>query len=58
MLSILSSTIAFFVAAFFIRRQLESMDVPKGMTRNALIFSLALAVSYGVALIVDWAASH
>ena len=58
MLSILSSTIAFLVAAFFIKRQLENMDVPKGMTRNALIFSLALAVAYGVALIVDWAAAH
>jgi len=53
MLALTLSTIAFFVAAYLIKRKLEDMDIPPGMTRKMLIFSLALAVSYGVALLVD-----
>jgi hypothetical protein len=53
MLALVVSTIAFFVAAFFIKRRLEEMDIPAGLTRNALVFSLSLALSYVVALIVD-----
>ena len=53
MLSIVLSTIAFFVASFYLKRYLEDMGIPKGMTRGALVFSLALLVSYLVALIAD-----
>ncbi|HSN41708.1 MAG TPA: hypothetical protein VLT92_16140 [Burkholderiales bacterium] len=53
MLSIVVSTIAYFAASYFIKRYLDDMDIPRGMTRSALIFSLALAVAYGVAAIVD-----
>jgi hypothetical protein len=53
MTSIILSTLAFFAASFFFKRRLEAMDIPPGMTRKILIFSLALAVSYGVALVVD-----
>jgi hypothetical protein len=53
MLALVVSTIAFFVAAFFIKRRLEEMDIPAGLTRNALVFSLSLALSYIVALVVD-----
>ena len=53
MLSLVLSTIAFFVAAFFIKRWLDEMDIPKTMTRNIVIFVAAAAVSYGVAFIVD-----
>ena len=53
MLALVVSTIAFFVAAFFIKRRLEEMDIPAGLTRNALVFALSLALSYVVALIVD-----
>jgi hypothetical protein len=56
MLSLVLSTLAFFVAAYFIKRYLDGMDIPKGMTRSIVVFTLALAVSYGVALIVDWIA--
>lgn len=49
MLALILSTLAFFAASFFIKRRLEEMDIPAGMTRNVLVFSLALAVSYGVA---------
>jgi VIT1/CCC1 family predicted Fe2+/Mn2+ transporter len=58
MLSIVISTIAFFVASFFIKRHLEGMDIPKGMTRNVTVFVLALLVAYGVAAAVDWLALH
>jgi len=52
MTALVVSTIAFFVAGYFIKRRLAEMDIPAGMTRNILVFSLALAVSYGVALLV------
>lgn len=54
MLSIALSTFAYIVAAWFIKRQLDDMDVPKGFTRNVLIFSLALAVAYGVGALISW----
>ena len=50
MLSIVISTIAYFVAAFFIKRWLDGMDIPKGMTRSLVIFVGAAVVSLGVAL--------
>ncbi|MBI3043879.1 MAG: hypothetical protein HYY78_13760 [Betaproteobacteria bacterium] len=53
MLSILLSIVAFFVSIYCVRRYLESMGIPKGMTRGALIFSIALAISYLVAFAVD-----
>ena len=56
MLSLVVSTVAFFVAAYFIKRYLNGMDIPKGMTRSIVVFTLALAISYGVALVVDWIA--
>ena len=56
MLSLVISTVAFFVAAYFIKRYLDGMDIPKGMTRSIVVFTLALAISYGVALVVEWIA--
>ena len=49
MTSIVVSTIVYFIAAYFIKRQLEEMGIPKGMTRGTVVFALALVVSYGVA---------
>lgn len=57
MLSLVVSTIAFFVATYFIKRYLDGMGVPKTMTRGLVVFVLALAVAYGVAFIVDRAAA-
>jgi len=54
MLGIVLSTIAFFVAAFFIKRYLDEIGIPKTMVRGMVVFVLALAVAYGVAFIVDW----
>ena len=56
MLSLVISTVAFFVAAYFIKRYLNGMDIPKGMTRSIVVFTLALAIAYGVALVVGWIA--
>jgi hypothetical protein len=52
-LSIVVSTLAFFVAGFFLKRWAASNDFPKGMTLNISIFAAAIAVSYGVAWLVD-----
>ena len=57
MLSLVLSTVAFFVASYFISRYLDNMGVPKSMTRSLLVFCLAAVICYGVAFIVDWAAT-
>ena len=51
--SLVASTVAFFVASYFIKRWLEDNDIPKGMARGLLVFSLAFAVSYGVGWVVQ-----
>ena len=53
MLSFFLSTFAFFIAAYFIRRYLENMGIPKTMTRGLVVFVLALLVAYGVGFLVD-----
>lgn len=53
---IVVSTIAFFIASFFIKRYLEDMGIPKGMARNTMVFALALAASYIVQMAFDWVA--
>jgi hypothetical protein len=54
-LSLLLSIVAFFVANYCLKRYLDDMGVPKGFTRSAVIFCLAILIAYGVAFIVDWA---
>jgi len=51
--SLIVSTIAFFIASYFIKQWCDQNDIPKGMTRTVSIFVLAAAVSYGVAWLVD-----
>ena len=53
MLSLVHSTVAYFVASAFIRRYLEDMGIPKDMTRGLVVFVLAFAVAYGVAFLVE-----
>ena len=55
MLGLVISTIAFFVAAYLIKRYLDEIGVPKTAVRGLVVFVLALAVAYGVAFTVDWA---
>ena len=54
MLSLVVSTIAFLVAGYYLRRYMDDADMPNGMTRSILIFSIALIASYLVALAVDY----
>ena len=54
MRDIVVSTIAYFVAAFLIKRQFDEMDIPRGMTRSMLVFALALGAAYAVQVAVDW----
>jgi hypothetical protein len=53
LLSLVVSTIAFFVFSYFLKRWADDNDLPKGMTRNVSILVVAVALSYGVAWIVD-----
>jgi hypothetical protein len=53
LLSLVVSTIAFFVFSYFIKRWADDNDIPKGMTRNVSILVVAVALSYAVAWIVD-----
>lgn len=57
MLSLVLSTIAFFVASYVIKRYLDDMGIPKGMTRSIVIFVAAAMISYGVAFVVGWIAA-
>jgi hypothetical protein len=57
MLSLVFSTIAFFVASYYLRRYLEDLGIPKGMTRGALIFSIAVALSYLVGMAANFFAN-
>jgi VIT1/CCC1 family predicted Fe2+/Mn2+ transporter len=36
-----------------IKRRLEDMDIPKGITRATVVFVGALAIAYGVGFLVD-----
>jgi hypothetical protein len=58
MLSLIVSTIVFFVASYFIKRYLDGIGVPKTVVRGLVIFVLALAAAYGVAFVVDWTAAR
>lgn len=51
--SLVISTIAFYVTGRYTKRWLEDNDIPAGMTRGVLVFTIALAVSYGVGWMVD-----
>lgn len=52
MLSILISTIAFFLALWYFKRYLEQQGIPKGLTRGMLIFTVAATVSWGAGNLV------
>ncbi|HSS27331.1 MAG TPA: hypothetical protein VLL50_05215 [Usitatibacter sp.] len=53
MASFFLSTFAFFIAGYFIRRYLEDMGIPKGMTRAFVVFMLSIMIAYAVAWLVD-----
>jgi len=54
MLNLVISTIMFFLASWYIKRYLDGQNIPKGMTRAMLVFTLAAMVSWGSGTLVDW----
>ena len=54
MLNLVISTIVFFVAAWFVNRYLDDLEIAKGLTRGVLVFLLAFFASWGAGAIVDW----
>jgi hypothetical protein len=55
MLNLIVSTIVFFVASWYIKQYFDEQELPKGMTRGVLVFTLAALVSWGAGALVDWA---
>ena len=55
MWNIIISTIVFVIAAWYIRRYLDEMGIPKGMARGLMVFILAYLISWASGEIVDWA---
>lgn len=55
MLNLIVSTIVFFVAAWYLKQYLDEQEIPKGMTRGVLIFTLATMLSWGAWALVNWA---
>ncbi|MDD2776779.1 MAG: hypothetical protein PHU06_12550 [Gallionella sp.] len=53
MLSIIVSTLAFFVAAWYLNRYLNEQEIAEGMTRRILVIVLASVVSFVVGVGVD-----
>lgn len=53
MLSIIVSTLAFFVAAWYLNRYLNEQEIAEGMTRRILVLVLATVVSSAVGMGVD-----
>lgn len=51
--SLVISTIVYFVAAYFIKRWLVEMGIPKGVTRGSVIFVGAAVLAYGTAYLID-----
>jgi len=52
-LSLVISTIAFFVFSYFVKRWADENDLPRGMTRSVAIFVVAAALAYGVGWLVE-----
>lgn len=55
MWNLIISTLVFFIAVGYLKRYLDEQDIPKGMTRGALVFTLAFMVAWGAGKAADWA---
>jgi hypothetical protein len=54
MWNLIISIIVFFISVWYLHRYLDEMEIPKGMTRSILVFSLASLASWSAGEIVDW----
>lgn len=50
------STIAYFVASHYIKGYLDETGIAKSMMRSLVTFTLAVAIAYAAAFIIDWVA--
>ncbi len=53
MLSLVVSTVAFFVASYYLKGWADDNDIPKGMTRNVSVAVAAIAVAYVIGWLID-----
>ena len=53
MAALFASTVAFFAASYLVKRWLEANDIPRGMTRGMLVFTIALAAAYAAGWLVE-----
>jgi hypothetical protein len=53
MLSLILSTLTYFVASVFLKGYFEYIGIPRSMARGLMVFVLALSLAYGVAYFVD-----
>ena len=53
MLSLALSAVVFFIAYYFLRRIFDDMELPRGISRTLLTFSLALALACVAAALLD-----
>lgn len=51
---LLVPTVVFFVAAWYFHRHLDEHDLPNGMTRGILVFTLATVLSLVSGAAVSW----
>jgi len=58
MLSLVVSTIVYFVASYFFKRYLEGMGIEKTMTRGIVVFTGAILAAYAAGAAVDWLTAH
>ncbi len=56
MLDLVVSTIAFFVAGYFLRRYFDEMGLEKTASRGLVVFVLSLGIAYLAGAAADWAA--
>jgi hypothetical protein len=54
LLNLIVSTTVFFIAMSYLKRYLDNMDIPQGMTRGILVFTLAMALAWGAGALINW----
>jgi hypothetical protein len=54
MISVVVSTICYFVCSELLKRYFDSVQIPRGTTRSITVFVVSLGIAYSVAAAVDW----
>jgi len=51
--NLMIATLVFFISAWYAHRQLDRYELPRGMTRNVLVLTVATLLSWGAGELVD-----